>query len=259
MSRAVPLILVLAVAGCASASGSPSPSASAPIDPTGPWALRDGSVDRQPIPMVDGYPITLEVSGSKLTGVAACNDYGATLTVRDGRIDIVELAATAKACVEEGVMDSEAAYVRALEAVDAIGMDGAELILGGPDVSLRFARLEPPPTAAMTGTTWLLEALVDGDVASTVAGQPATLLLTDDGQLTGSSGCRDFDGTWVARGDRILTTRFEVAAADCPPALAAQDAQVINVIGDAFTPTIDGGVMTLSAPGGSALLYRAQE
>lgn len=259
MSRVRLLLIAVVLGGCTVAPGGPSSSASPPLDPTGAWQLRAGSVDGAPIPMVDGYPITLQIAGSQLTGIAACNDYGTTLTVRDGRLDLGEIGATAKGCVDEGVMESESAYLRALEAVDGIGMDGEELVLGGPGVTLRFVRLQPPPTAALTGTRWILETVVDGDVATAAAVEPATLLLGEDGQFRGSTGCRDFRGTWIERGDEILATQFETDVADCLPALVDQDSRVVAVIGDGFVPSVDGAVLTLTDRGGLALVYRAGE
>lgn len=251
----VALLLVLLLAACGGQAVTPSPSP-VPFDPIGAWQLTSGRANGQAMPIVDGHRITLEITGSRIGGTAACNDYGGELNVRDGRLEIGELAMTAMACVDEGVMESESAYVRALEAVETMGMEGEELVLGGPDVELRFAALEPPPTADLVGTPWLLETVVVGDIAAAAAREPATLELAADGRLTGSTGCRTFDGTWTERGDQIVATSLAVTDQACTDALADQDGHVVTVIGDGFVPVIEGDLLTLTDPGSVTLVYR---
>jgi heat shock protein HslJ len=251
-------ILALLLVACGGGQGAAPPSSSAvPFDPTGAWELQRGTAGDVAIPIVEDHRITLEVTGSRVGGTAACNSYGGRLVARDGGLDIVELGMTAMACVDEGVMDSEAAYVGALEAVDAMAMDGEELVLRGPEVELRFVRLDPPPTADLVGTTWLLETLVVGDVAAAAVGEPATLELAADGRLTGSTGCRGFDGSWIEQGDQIVATSLAMTDQVCPPALADQDGHVVTVIGDGFVPTIEGDLLTVTDPGSVGLVYRS--
>jgi heat shock protein HslJ len=253
----VTLLLALLLTACGGGQVAPSPSPnSPPFDPTGAWELGSGSAGGEPIPIVEGHRITLEITGSRVGGTAACNGYGGELIMRDGRLDIGELGMTAMACVDEGVMESEAAYMRALEAVDAMGMDGEELVLGGPDVELRFVSLVPPPTAELVGTTWLLETIVVGDVASEAGGERATLELSADGRLTGSTGCRGFEGSWMEQGDQIVATSLAMTDQACPAELADQDSHVVSVIGDGFLPTIEGDLLTLIDPGSIGLVYR---
>ncbi|HEX2884089.1 MAG TPA: META domain-containing protein [Candidatus Limnocylindria bacterium] len=257
MLRLAPfLALVLVACGGGQGAAPASPSATA-FDPTGAWELQRGTAGEAAIPIVEDHRITLEVTGSRIGGTAACNSYGGRLVARDGGLDIVELGTTAMACVDQGVMESEVAYVRALEAVDAMAMDGEELVLRGPAVELRFGRLHPPPTADLVGTTWRLETLVDGDVAAAAVGDPATLELTADGRLTGSTGCRGFDGSWIEQGDQIVATSLAMTDQVCPPALADQDNQVVTVIGDGFVPTIEGELLTLTDRGSVGLVYRS--
>lgn len=244
-----------------SACGSPavSPSSGGTGDPEGSWQLTSGATDAGPIPIVDDHPITLSVEGSTIGGTAACNGYGGKIEPTGGGIRITDLAWTAMACMPDEVMAAEVAYTQALGAVTAIRLDGDQLVLEGVGIELRFDALPEPPTAALVDTTWILDTLFVGDVASAPMGEPATLDLRSDGSFSGSTGCRPFDGQWVEAGEQLLATTFAMGDVACPAELADQDSHVVSVIGDGFVPSIEGELLTLVDPGGVGLVYRASE
>ena len=257
MQRGWILLFLLATA-CASPGGS-SPTSEPGADPQGAWRLVDGQSATGPIPLVDDHPITISVADSSITGVAACNRYGARIEPGPGGIVLAELGMTAMACAPDEVMRSEAAFIEALSAVRSIRTEGDALVLEGPGVELRFAGLPPPPTAELLDTTWELETLIVGDVATPAMGEPASLLVRADGTFTGSTGCRTFDGSWIEDGAQLLATQMAMDDRVCPEELADQDNHVVSVIGDGFVPTIDGDLLTLVDPGGIGLVYRAAE
>lgn len=124
------IALVLIVAGCAA-----MPQANPEID--GNWQLVSGNVAGQPLPLVEGHPITLQVEGSNASGSSACNQYGGSVTVDGSTIAFGDLASTLMGCEAE-VMAAETAYTNALRQVDTISFDGQDLVLTGPDADLRF-------------------------------------------------------------------------------------------------------------------------
>ena len=156
-------------------------------------------------------------------------------------------------------MRSEAAYVEALSSVRSIQSEGDQLVLEGPGVELRFEAMAPPPTSELIGTSWQLETLLVGDVASAAMGEPASLLLRPDGTFDGATGCRTFTGAWIEDGHQILATELFMDDLECPAALRAQDGHVVSVLGDGFVPTVEGGLLTLMDPGGVGLVYRATD
>jgi heat shock protein HslJ len=252
------LILVAAIlSGCSATS--PSPSTSGGADPEGSWVLVSGSTDAGEIPLVDDHPITLTIDGSTIGGTAACNGYGGRLEATAAGVEIRDLAWTAMACMPDEVMAAESAYTQSLSAVRAIRRDGQQLVLEGIGLELRFDPLPAPPTAELIGPIWLLDTLVDGDVATAPMGEPATLELRADGTFSGSTGCRPFDGQWVENGERLLATTFAMGDVVCPVELAGQDNHVVSVIGDGFMPSVDGGRLTLTDSGGLGLVYRSSE
>jgi heat shock protein HslJ len=256
------IVLVLAACGGAGAS----PSASAPdgsqpdgLSPLGAWQLVAGSADGTALSLEETHPVTVVVEASRIGGTSACNGYGGRLVGTGDGIRIEELSWTAMACMPASVMDVEAAYLAALARVTAIGVEGEQLLLRGPGVELRFDRLPEPAVSTVIGTTWQLETLLVGDVAQAAAGDPAELLLRDDGTLRGSTGCRAFDGRWIETPERIQVTELAMTDQACPEELALQDSHVVSVIGDGFFPSVDGDLLTLVDPGSIGLVYRVSE
>ena len=116
---------------------------------------------------------------------------------------------------------------------------------------------EPAPTEALVDTLWLLDTLIQGETASTVLGDPATLLLRDAATFEGSTGCRTFSGRYQRFGAEIQFNEFGADGGDCPTELEPQDSLGFGVLGDGFTTEVDSARMTATASGGDALGYRA--
>jgi len=250
------LVLALVVAACGGPGATSTPRTE--LDTSGTWQLTSGRTDAGEVPILDDHPITLTITGDEIGGTAACNRYGGRLAVRDGRLTIDNLAMTAMGC-EGPVAASEAAYTGALVMVTTIRREDEELVLSGPAAELRFSQLPPPPTAELVDTTWVLETIFVGDVASAPMGDPAMLELRSDGTFGGSTGCRPFDGAWIERGEQIQAHTMAMGDVVCPGDLEQQDSHVVSVIGDGFVPTIEDDLLTLIDPGGVGLVYRARD
>lgn len=251
-------IVVIGLVACGSTTPSPTPSAG-PIatldDMTGDWQLDHGTVDGVAIPIVKGSDITMSVHVPSITGTSACNRWDGRLAVVGGEIHVTEVASTAMACADE-VMASEQAFMRAIGLVRAAQRDGDRLTLRGAGVELVFTGLAAPPIADLVGTTWRLESLSTGDVAVSPVGDPATLVLDAGGTFSGSTGCRQFTGSWIEETGQIVVTAMSMAG-ECPPDRADQDALVVGVLGDGFRAQVEGDRLTLTAHG-STLQYVAE-
>jgi heat shock protein HslJ len=254
--RRLGIFLVLLAAGCGAPGGSSTPE---PVgDPVGTWQLVTGTSNGVDLPVLADHPITLIVEPSSMGGTAACNSYGAEVSLTGGGVQMGMIEQTLRGC-EEAVQAAETAYLSALRNVTRIGMDRDHLVLTGPGVELRFQRLSEPPTAALVDVAWTLETLFVGDVATPAAGDPAMLELRSDGTFTGTTGCRTFNGTWIERGNQIHATAMDMNELECSAELADQDSHVVSVIGDGFVPSIEDGLLTLLDPGGVGLVYRSSE
>lgn len=242
-------LIVLALALTACGDGSEDLDTSSWPRPDGDWELVEG------VPTVDGYPITLSIDGPAVSGRAACNSYGGVAVVNGSAVSFGEIGQTAMGC-EPAVMEAEAAFLSALQAAENFRLSGDRLVLTGAPADLVFAPVQPVPTSEFIGTSWVLETLIEGDTASSVAGDPATLLLAADGTLTASTGCRTLTGRWLANGGAIIVPELS-ADGECPDDLWEQDSLVVTVVGDEFRAAVEGDRLTLTSMGGDGLVYRA--
>lgn len=245
------IALALLITACGSGDGD---QASIP-GVVGQWALVEGTVDGAPFPIVDGFRITMNVEpDGTLGGTAACNSYGGSY-VADGEDLIVgEIGSNAMGCLPE-VMESEQAFMSFLRRPLEYERTGDELVLESDGDNLRFGAVTPVPAKELIGTEWVLTSLVEAEVG-TPAGAPATLLLTENGMIRGSTGCRALEGEYVVNADQVLFTTFS-AIGECPAALADQDGFVVTVLGDGFTVAIDDDNLTLTSSGNQSLVYTA--
>jgi heat shock protein HslJ len=267
-------IVVLLAAACAGGAAPSDPPASvtpsdppasadpggnapdAPVDGDGDWLLIEATVDGAPIELSDEARVTLSIDGSQVGGTSACNGYGGEIVVADGEVRFGELFMTMMGC-EEPAASIETAYHAALARIRVASMDGEHLVLAGDGVSLRFEAIPPVPTAELTETDWTLDTLTTGEIATSVAGEPATLRIASDLSFAGSTGCRAFSGRLVETGGELTATEMSMTDQACPPELAAQDSHVTAVLGDGFRASIDGDRLTLTASGGLGLGYTA--
>lgn len=219
--------------------------------PVGDWLLVDG------IKLVDDFPITMSISDTTVGGRAACNSYGGTVVVDGSAISFDEFSWTEMGC-EQPVMEAERDFLEALLAVTEFASDDHRLTLSGPEGNLVFEPVAPTPTAALIDTTWTLDTLIEGEAASSVAGEPATLLLAADGTFTASTGCRTLSGDWLDGGGVIIVPNMS-AEGECSDDLWKQDSRVISVLEDEFRAEVQGDRLTLTSMGGDGLVYRAED
>jgi heat shock protein HslJ len=106
---------LLALAACAE---TPAPVALA--DRT--WAAVE--IGGEAVPAAIAEPITLRVAGDKVSGFAGCNRFGGAATVSGAKVQFLQLISTRMACLGDGVMATEAAYLDALGAAASASLDG---------------------------------------------------------------------------------------------------------------------------------------
>lgn len=100
--------------------------------------------------LIRGTSLTIEFAGDgSLSGSAGCNRFKATYTVNGTRVQIGPAAATRRLCEEpQGVMEQEAAFLKALEGTQVARFEGDRVELRSESGALmisarRAARVEP--------------------------------------------------------------------------------------------------------------------
>ncbi|HEX6246711.1 MAG TPA: META domain-containing protein [Nocardioidaceae bacterium] len=249
------VVAVLLLSGCARPG---SPTGPDRLDLDGQWHLATGRDDAGTFDLA-GREITLTVEGAEASGTSACNLYGGRVDVAGDEVTISQVAGTEMAC-EPDVMDLEQRYVAALLTVDRGTRDADRLTLSGPEVTLDFDAAPAVRDAALVGTTWTLESIIDGDSVST-PGRPGELQLHEDGRLVAALGCGPMRGRYSLRDDRLVMESLQVrapAAGTCPADVERQHDHVVRVLRDSPVVTVEGDRLTLLTDAGQGLELRAE-
>ena len=243
------MIATMAVALSACFAGTQDASAD------GQWELTDGVVTGTPLLPIETHPVTLTIDGSEFGGTAACNLYGGQLP--GGGFTMRQISVTEMACSPPETMELEALYLDGLGRVESSSVEDGSLVLTGPETRLVFEAIEPIPQAELLDTTWVLDGLIDGVAISSVSGERATLTLSNDGSFTGSTGCRDFSGSYIIDGAEVQFTDF-AATGSCSQELSGQDSHVISSLEGVFRVEVDEDRLTTWTAGDQGLSYVAE-
>lgn len=251
------LLLATTVALAVTACGDQSPDTAG--DPAaqsfdGDWALTAGTVDGADLDLTAGQ-VTLTVDGSQWSGTSACNQYLTDAQVSGDTVTVGAVGGTEMAC-EESRMALEQAYLAALARVTTVSVAGDALTLSGDGVELVYEPVPEEEAAPLVGTEWTLTSLIEGDAASSVIAEPATLTLHDDGTVTGSTGCRTFRGGWKQDGDQLVIGPLATPRIACLGASEPQDRHVLQVLDGQVTTAVDGRALTVQH-GSLGLVYQA--
>lgn len=253
--------------------GAPDDGGPGPSDPVvldGQWNVTGLTVEGDAVELLPDWPVTFHIEGDRVGGTAACNSYGGTATVdpsadgRSGGFAVGEMSVTEMACEPASVMDVEQAFLEAIQLVDTFSAtaQGLRLTTESSETFVDLVAVAPVPDAELTGTTWVLDTYLSGDAASNLPGMEAAFLeFAAEGTLTGSTGCRRLEGEWQLQGATlsipILSAIDDPTAGVCAPEHDELDRLVIGVVESGVSVEIEGQRLTLTAPGGDGLSFRA--
>ena len=218
------------------------------------WVLVSGDVDGAPLTLLDSHPVTLRVNGGEVNGTAACNGYFGTLV--DGPLLFEGFGVTEMACDPPEAMDLEFAFLQALGRTSAAAASGDELTLTGDGVELTFSAVAPTPDAELTGTTWTLDTIIDGDAATSILAGTTPELRLDD-ELSLFDGCNTISGGYEVDGDTLRIGALRSTARGCQEGVMQQAATISMVLGSSPSISISGDRLTLTGADGLGLSFRA--
>lgn len=227
-------LVVAAVLSGPAAAQAPSPSGDpadpvATADPSSPptatpfaavpgssWAVRAYDADTEGLvePRRNGR-VTMELlDGGRLQGETDCGTYlgGYVLDGTGIGLDVIDTGA--ESCGPRR-RDEVVAYVMALEASISWASTPTGLALFDPEGFIRV-ELEPVTRGGLEGG-WLVTAIAasDGELLLVPAGTPVSLDIQEGGRLSGSTGCRLFDGEYLSEADQVLLVPSDTTGLPC--------------------------------------------
>ena len=204
--------------------------------------------------LVPGSSISAQfTSDGKVSGSAGCNQYSGTYTASGNTLKISSpLASTMKACSQE-LMDQESAYLKALGEVRNFTVSGDQLTLS--DANKKNLLVYKAQSQDLSGTSWEVIGYNNGKqaVTSVLAGSTLTAEFGTDGNLSGNSGCNNYNGPYTITANQIkigplASTRM--ACAD-PAGVMEQEAQYLAALETAATYQLQGTGLELRTKDGA--------
>lgn len=199
-------------------------------------------------PVIAGTTITLDFAdGERAGGSAGCNIYGAGYEVEGDAIRFEPPFRTEMACMADGVMQQEDAYLTALASATSYTLTAEQLVIETEDGQLVFVR---------QGTLlheWKLVSLGGEPV---VADSLVTITFDDEGRAMGSSGCNQYSTTYETDGDSI---RFGVGVSTLRACLSdelnAQEAAYLAALGSAVRYILRDDTLIIEYGDGETLVF----
>jgi heat shock protein HslJ len=199
-------------------------------------------------PPLAGTGISAEFTADgKVGGSAGCNRYSGTYTVSGNNITISTPMASTMMMCEQGVMDQESAYLKALGEAKTFMVEGDQLVFtvgNGPQSIVYTAQSQD-----LAGTDWEVNAYNNGKeaVVGVLEGTTLTASFGDDGSLSGNAGCNGYTGTFSVDGDQITIGPLASTMKMCdePAGVMDQEAQYLAALQSAASYQIEGDVLEL--------------
>ncbi|MCK0091007.1 META domain-containing protein [Rhodococcus sp. F64268] len=252
--------VAVAVSACSTGASDPSGSGSAD-DLTGRTFIST-EVNGSPIP--GGGPLVVEFpEPGRLAATAGCNRFAGAVDLADSTLRSPDLASTMMACPPP--RDGADGWLSSLVAESPQwSLDGDALTLTGDGTTVFLTdKKVVDPDRPISGTEWFVTTVRTSDAVMSSAALDETapeLVVTEDGQVSGSTGCNRFTGTAeVSDGTIVFGPLATTRAACTDPELTEIENHVLAVLSGETTYVIDGAEMTLTASNGvDGLGYRAR-
>lgn len=213
-------------------------------------SLRDKAV-------LPGSRITMEAAPTSIGGYGGCNWYGGDVTFAESTLRAEPMTRTMRACVRpDGVTEQETQYMALLEESARFQRAGDTLrFLDRQGRTLLTFHGTPRPAMRpedLANTRWVLSAWTRGPRS-----MPRMTLAFEGNRMKGFAGCRNFTGSWNARGDEIHFPTLSMVEMDCPNrgTLELEGNYTTALSETAHYRLQKGARLELFTPGGDTLVF----
>ncbi len=197
-------------------------------------------------------PATALFADGSVTGTTGCNRYGGAYTAKGNKLTVKVGFTTMMAC-PDAQMAQERQYLAALASAASYKVAGDQLVIKNAK-GATVLTFKPEAQPALTGAAWQVMSYNNGKqaVVSVLAGTEITALFGEDGSLSGTGGCNQYnttykiDGANIAIDPAIATTRMA-----CPPEVMAQESAYLEALKSAATYKTAGNSLELRTADGA--------
>ena len=249
-------ILNYTPAGAAPADGAPTTPAAASGLANTNWKLVSVEAFGANNAPVGGVEITLNFGADNtVNGSAGCNNYSGGYQLNGDQLTIGPLISTMKAC-DNAVMGQEFFYLTTLQKPAQVTQADNRLALkfDGGKVVFNYEKVNTAaPATGLPGTQWDLRYLVDGarqSKSSLLANTQITLIFGADGQLSGNSGCNQYNGSYQVNGNQITVGPLVSTMMACPQETMQQESTYLIALQSATSFDQSAQQLIITHPAG---------
>jgi heat shock protein HslJ len=258
MLLAVPLLVVLAACGQRPTNdpvGAPTP------DPLRGKTFIATAVteDGKPRPLVAEVSIQFTDDG-RIIARGGCNMMQGQVDTSGGKIVIDGgLATTEMACAQE-LHDQDGFVAGVLSGAPSWQLSDDKLTITSGSTVVELAPRElVHPDRDLAGTTWVLDTIVDGQSASSVAaGAPPVTLLFDGSKVTADTGCNGVSADYTTEGDTITFDLAMMTKMACAPEIMQGENAVVDALAGKAKYEITADRLSLTGESGKGIQLHAQ-
>ncbi|MFF8960445.1 META domain-containing protein [Streptomyces sp. NPDC014894] len=254
LSVPLTVLALLTLAACGSGSGNGDGDgvgkASAPDVPLAGvhWSFDSVTVGGEKTTAPDGAHVEITEKG-RAQGNYGCNPFGATAKVDGDTLAVGAAESTAVGC-EPSAQKFEEKVQTVFTGRLKAQLTGKKLTLtsGGGD-TIALTSEEPAP---LIGTTWTVNSLLDGDVATPMpagTAKGARFTFTKDGKVRGNLGCNSFTAPAKITGSKITLGRVAATRMMCAGTAGQVEAHLLKVLDQEVTYNLLHRGLTLTGPG----------
>lgn len=211
-------------------------------------SISEGGAER---PLVAGSELRISFFRGELGADVGCNSMGGGYAIEGRTLTTSDLTTEELGC--PAPRDEQDAWLFALLGRPlTVAVDGRELTLSAGAVEVRLTEREVPPRdVSVFGTPWVLDTLVDGDVAASVPdGVDASVIFGTDGIYRLDTGCNTggalYTESGTARGSTITVQEPRLTRKTCDDVAGEVEAAMGAVFNGQVTVQVEGDRLTLT-------------
>lgn len=223
------------------------------------WRLTS-FLDRQgdEVEILPDTEITASFNTTQLSGSAGCNSYFTSYTLDGDRIYVGVIGSTEIFCEDPaGVMEQEEDYLANFQSAYFYSVDEDQLVVSNADMEplLTFQLVD---SENLIDTTWSLSGYNSGaqGFIPILSGTSINAIFSEDGVITGNSGCNQFsapyqaDDEQITIGEPVSTRNF----CSTPEGTMVQERRFLEILVSADSYQIQENQLIILSESGDLLL-----
>ena len=173
---------------------------------------------------------TARFADGRVSGSDGCNRYSMPFTTNGTAIQIgPQGPSTLMACAEESMAQAEA-FLAALISARGFRYNAETLDLLDGDGAVMASLVAQ--AKALSGVPWKVVNINNGQaIVGVMADSTVTMVFDDEGRVSGTTGCNQYNATFRALGDAIQFSSVVATRMACPdPAIMEQEAAFLRAL-----------------------------